>query len=76
MWQDLYNLNKKGMTPMDMCLFLMSLEAIECICTYKKGRSDNFEKSDKSSNKCKKRNKCPGKNSTVRVPKKVRFEKF
>jgi hypothetical protein len=34
MWQDQYNLNKKGMTPMDMCSLLMSLEAIECICTY------------------------------------------
>jgi hypothetical protein len=37
-WQDQYNLNKKGMTPMDMCSFLTSLEAIERICTYKKGK--------------------------------------
>jgi hypothetical protein len=35
----------------------------------------NFEKSDKSSNKGKKGKKCPGTNSTVRVPKKVQFEK-
>jgi hypothetical protein len=35
-WQDQYNMNKKGMTPMDMCLLLTSLEAIECICTCKK----------------------------------------
>ncbi len=76
MWQDQYNLNKKGMMPMDMCLLLMSLEAIECICTYKKGKLDNFEKSDKSSNKGKKGKKCPGTNSTVWVPKNVRFEKF
>jgi hypothetical protein len=46
MWQDQYNLNKKGMTPMDMRSLLMSLEAIECVCTYKKGKSDNFEKFD------------------------------
>ncbi len=74
-WQDQYNMNKKGMMPMDMRLLLMSLEAIECICTYKKGTSDNFEKSNKSSNKGKKGKKRPGTHSLVRVPKKVRFEK-
>jgi hypothetical protein len=76
MWQDQYNFNKKGMTPMDMCLLLTSLEAIERICTYKKGKSDNFEKSDMSSNKGEKGKEHPGTNSTFRVPKKVRFEKF
>jgi hypothetical protein len=76
MWQDQYNLNKKGMTPMDMRLLLTSLEAIERVCTYEKGKSDNFEKSDKSSNEGKKGKKCPGTNATVRVPKKVHFEKF
>jgi hypothetical protein len=70
MWQDQYNLNEKGMTPMDMRLLLTSLEAIERICTYKKGKSDNFEKSDKSSNKGKKGRKCPGTDSTARVPRK------
>jgi hypothetical protein len=76
MWQDQYNLNKKSMMPMDMRSLLMSLEAIERVCTYEKGKLDNFEKSDKSSNKGKKGKKCPGTDSTVRVPKKVRFEKF
>jgi hypothetical protein len=76
MWQDQYNLNKKGMMLMDMRSLLMSLEAIECICTYKKGKLDNFEKSDKSSNKGKRGKKFPGTNSTVRVPKTVCFEKF
>jgi hypothetical protein len=75
-WQDQYNLNKKGMTLMDMRLLLTSLEAIEHICTYEKGKSDSFEKSDKSSNKSKKGKKRPGTNSTVWVPKKVHFEKF
>jgi hypothetical protein len=74
-WQDQYNMNKKGMTPMDMRSLLMSLEAIECVCTYEKVELDNFEKSDKSSNKGKKGKKCPGTDSTVQVPKKVRFEK-
>jgi hypothetical protein len=42
-WQDQYNMNKKGMMPMDMRLLLTSLEAIEHVCTYEKGKSDNFE---------------------------------
>jgi hypothetical protein len=75
-WQDQSNLNKKGMTPMDMRLLLTSLEAIEHICTYEKGKLYNFEKSDKSFNKGEKGKKRPGTDSTVRVPKKVHFEKF
>jgi hypothetical protein len=76
MWQDQYNLNKKSMTPMDMRLLLMSLEAIECVCTHEKGKSNNFEKSNKSSNKGKKGKKHPGTNVTGQVPKKGPFEKF
>jgi hypothetical protein len=68
-------MNEKGMTPMDMRLLLTSLEAIERICTYEKGELDTFEKSDKSSNKDEKGKKRPGTDSTVRVCKKVRFEK-
>ncbi len=37
-WQDQYNTNKKGMMPMDMRLLLTLLEAIERVCTYKKGK--------------------------------------
>ncbi len=70
-WQDQYNMNKKGMTPMDMRLLLTLLEAIKHVCIYKKGKS---ESSEKSSHKSKKGKKHPGTNSTVRVPKKVRFE--
>jgi hypothetical protein len=32
MWQDQFNLHKKGTASVDMCSLLMSLEAIECIC--------------------------------------------
>jgi hypothetical protein len=71
-WQDQYNMNKKGMTPMDMHLLRTSLEAIECVCIYKKDKS---ESSKKSSSKGKKGKKRPGTNSMARVPKKVRFEK-
>jgi hypothetical protein len=74
-WQDQYNMNKKDMPLMDMRLLLTSLEAIECICTYEMGELDTFEKSDKSSNKGEKGKKRPGTDSTVRVPKKVCFEK-
>jgi hypothetical protein len=74
-WQDQYNMNEKGMTLMDMRLLPTLLEVIECVCTYEKGELDTFKKSDKSSNKGKKGKKRPGSNSTVRVPKKVRFEK-
>jgi hypothetical protein len=71
-WQDQYNMNKKGMMLMDMHLLLTSLEAIKRVCTYKKGK---LESSEKSSHKSKKGKKRPGTNSTVRIPKKVRFEK-
>jgi hypothetical protein len=74
-WQDQYNMNEKGMMPMDMRLLLTLLEMIECVCTYEKGKSDTFKNSDKSSNKGKKKKKRPGTNSMVRVPKKVHFEK-
>ncbi len=57
---------------MDMRSLLTSLEAIERVCTYKKGKS---ESSKKSSKKDKKGEKRPGTNSTARVPKKVRYEK-
>jgi hypothetical protein len=61
-WQDQYNMNKKGMTPMDMLSLLTSLEAIGRVCTYKKGK---LESSKKSSHKSKKGKKCPGTNSMV-----------
>jgi hypothetical protein len=71
-WQDQYNMIKKGMTPMDMHLLLTLLEAIKRVCTYKKGK---LESSKKSSHKSEKGKKYPGTDSTVRVPKKVHFEK-
>ncbi len=75
-WQDQYNMNKKGMTPMDMRLLLTLFEAIECVCTYEKGKLDTFEKSDKSSNKSEKGKKQPGTDSMVQVPKKAHLEKY
>ncbi len=46
-WQDQYNLNKKGMTPLDMPMLLTSLEAIERVCTHEKGKQE--EKAEKAS---------------------------
>jgi hypothetical protein len=60
------------MTPMDMPLLLISLEAIERVCTFEKGKS---ESSKKSSHKSEKGKKHPGTKATIRVPKKVCFEK-
>ncbi len=70
--QDQYNLNEKGMTPMDMRSLLTSLEAIEHMCTYEKGKS---ESSEKPSHRSKKGKKHPGTEAPIRVPKKVRFKK-
>jgi hypothetical protein len=71
-WQDQYNMNKKGMMPMDMRSLLTLLEAIERVCTYKKGKS---ESSEKSSHKSEKGKKCPGTKAKISMPKKVCFEK-
>jgi hypothetical protein len=71
-WQDQYNMNEKGMMPMDMHSLLTSLEVIKRICTYKKGK---LESSKISSHKSKKGKKHPGTKATVRMPKKVCFEK-
>jgi hypothetical protein len=72
-WQDQYNLNKKGMMPLDMRTLLTALEAIERVCTHEKGKQE--EKADKASFNGKKRKKRPGTDPTADVPKKVRFAK-
>jgi hypothetical protein len=46
-WKDQYNLNKRGMTPMDMRTLLTYLEAIERVCTHDKGKQE--EKAEKAS---------------------------
>jgi hypothetical protein len=71
-WEDQYNLPKKGMMPMNLCLLLTSLEAFERVCTQEKAKS---ESSRKTSNKCRNGKKQSGTESRARVPKRVRFEK-
>jgi hypothetical protein len=43
-WQDQYNQQEKGMTPMDMRSLQASLEAIEGMCTPKKAHAQSGEK--------------------------------
>ncbi len=43
-WQDQYNLQKKGMTPINMRTLLASLEAIERLCTHEKANVPSGEK--------------------------------
>ncbi len=71
-WQDQYNLQEKGMTPMDMCTLLDSLKAIECVCTHKKAHVPSGEKASQKSEAGTKR---PNTGATLRVLKKVRFKK-
>jgi hypothetical protein len=71
-WQDQYNLLKKGMTHMDMCSLLTSLEAIEHICTQEKA---NASSGKKASQKNKTGTKRPGTGATKQVHKKVHFKR-
>jgi hypothetical protein len=68
-WQEQYNMNKKGMTPMDMCSLLTSLEAFKRVCTYEKGKLDSYKKFEKSSNKGEKGKKRPGTSFLARCKK-------
>jgi hypothetical protein len=71
-WQDKYNLQEKGMTPMDMRSLQASLEAIEHVCTLKKAHAQSGEK---GSQKSKAGTKQPSNGATEQVPKKVNFDK-
>jgi hypothetical protein len=71
-WQNQYNLNERGMIPIDLRLLLTSLEAFECVCTHEKVK---LESSEKAPHKGKKGQKHPGTESMARVPKKVLFKK-
>jgi hypothetical protein len=71
-WQDQYNLNKKGMMPLNMRTLLTLLEAIEHVCTHEKGKPEEKEKSSFNGKKGKTR---PGTDPTVRFPKKAQFAK-
>jgi hypothetical protein len=70
-WQDQYNnLQKKGMTPMDMHSLQACLKAIECLCTPEK---DHVKSGKKASHKNKAGAKRPSTGATKQTPKKYRF---
>jgi hypothetical protein len=71
-WQDQYNLQKKGMTPMDMHSLQASLEAIKHICTPEKSHAPSGKK---ASHKNKAGAKRPSNGATKQAHKKVHFEK-
>jgi hypothetical protein len=71
-WHNQCNLQEKGMTSMDMCTLLASLEDIEHVCTHEKAHVPSGEK---ASQKSKAGTKRPNTGATLRVPKKVHFEK-
>ncbi len=68
-WQDQYNLNERGMMPMDMRTLLTSLEAIERVCAPEKGKQE--EKAEKASFNSKK-----GKKGKVLILRPVSQRKF
>jgi hypothetical protein len=70
-WQDQYNLQEKGMTPMDMRTLQASLEAIKNVCTHEKAHAPsgkNFSHKNKAGAKR------PSNGATKQAHKKVRFE--
>jgi hypothetical protein len=71
-WQDQYNLQEKGMTPMDMHCLQASLEAIERVCTPEKAHAQSGKK---ASHKNKAGAKRPSTGAIKQVPKKVHFER-
>jgi hypothetical protein len=70
-WQDQYNLQEKGMTRMGTRT-LLSLEAIERVCTHEKAHVPSGEK---ASHKNEAGTKWPNTGAMLRVPKEVRFKK-
>jgi hypothetical protein len=71
-WQDQYNLQEKGMTPMDMHFLQASLEAIKRVSTREKAHAPSGKK---ASHKNKAGAKWPSNGATKQAHKKVRFEK-
>jgi hypothetical protein len=71
-WQDQYNPQEKGMTPIDMHSLQASLRAIKHVCTLEKAHAQSGEK---ASQKSKAGNKRPSTGATKQVSKKVHFEK-
>ncbi len=72
-WQDQYNLQEKGMTPMDMCSLQASLKAIERVRTHHE--KAHAPSGKKASHKNETGAKRPSNGATKQAHKKVRFKK-
>ena len=70
-WQDQYSLHKKGGTPVDMHLLLLSLKVIERVCVQERSKKPNASCDKKALHSNKKGMKQPGTDPTARVPKKA-----
>ncbi len=71
-WQDEYNLQEKGMPPMDMRSLQASLKAIEHVCIPEKTHAQSGEKTSHKNETGAKR---PSNGARKQAPKKVRFER-
>jgi hypothetical protein len=71
-WQDQYNLQEMGMTPMDMHSLQTSLDAIEHVCTHEKAHAPSGEKASHKNEAGAKR---PSNGATKQAHKKVHFKK-
>ncbi len=71
-WQDQYNLQEKGMTPIYMHSLQASLKAIEHVCTHEKAHAPSGKK---ASHKNKAGAKRPSNGATKQAHKKVCFKK-
>jgi hypothetical protein len=71
-WQDQYNLQEKGMSPMHMRSLQASLKAIERVCTLEK---THVPSGKKASHKNEAGAKQPSNGATKQAHKKVHFEK-
>ncbi len=71
-WQDQYNLQEKGMTPIDIHSLQASLKAIECVCTPNKA---HVQSGEKAFHKNKAGAKRPSTGAMKQAHKEVRFER-
>ncbi len=62
---------KKGGTPVNMHLLLLSLEAIEHVCSQERSEKSNVSSNKKTSHSEKKGTQQPGTDNSARVPKKA-----
>ncbi len=74
-WQDQYNFHEKGSTHVDMRSLLLSLKAIERVCSQEGSEKSNASRDEKALHSKKKGTKQPGTDHGPRVPKKVHTEK-